>query len=443
MLVASACQSGTPTPVADAPPPTKAAEAPAPTKAAVPPVEPIAAEAKAPTPTEPAIAAKPSEPEPATPVFEGPLAATAIDEGALIVWARPAEAEGKSEILALRLDARGVEVGKPVLLRTTTGEVVSIAAHRRADDAWIAWLARVAEDPQPRNLAAVVRVAADLSAMTGPITVDQSVAAEALMGPEIRVLDLADGSAAVGTPSKSATCEDAAMGGDTKCPGFAIVFVGKDGKVQPGARFGADGGDAAVGSLVDVGTGVLFDAWAWHGGPTFGHGFAPRGTATPFPSLPECRPPFERGWTGSELVTLCPADYANEGESCPLPGEDEDDTCARVHAVRLDGTLVTPKDAPANGAPLVDEIQRCEGGHPVLEVRWKDGKLVLDPTRPGASPDLGFGVWTGKHTLTFGGGVRDRWTCTSDGQLVHEERIAAELPFALPTAGVERIKGKL
>jgi len=36
--------------------------------------------------------------------------------------------------------------------------------------------------------------------------------------------------------------------------------------------------------------------------------------------------------------------------------------------VRLDGELVTPKAAPASGAPVVAQTKRCEDGHPVLDV---------------------------------------------------------------------------
>jgi len=41
------------------------------------------------------------------------------------------------------------------------------------------------------------------------------------------------------------------------------------------------------------------------------------------------------------------------------------------------------------------------------------------------------------------GGARERWTCTEKGELVLEERIAAELPFAHPSAGLRRVTGKL
>jgi hypothetical protein len=359
----------------------------------------------------------------------------------LLVWSRPAAEDGKSEVLALLLDERGLERGVPSLLRTTSGEVVALAVHRRDGDAWIAWLSRVAEDPRPRNLVAAVRIAADLSAMTAPITVSQFVGGEELADPEIRVLDLEDGGAAVGAPGESAKCIDAAEGGDARCPGFDLFWVGTNGKLERAAHFGADGGDAAVGSLVDVGTGVLFDAWAWHGGPTYGDAFARYGAAASAPpvSLPVCRPPYERGFTGKEIVTLCDADFAEDGERCPLPGEE--DSCSRVHAVRLDGKLVTPSGAPTSGAPLVAATKRCEDGHPVLEVRWKDGKLVLDPQKADASLDVDLGVWTGTHALTFG--PRERWTCTPKGELVLDERIAAELPFAHPTATLRRIAGEL
>ena len=328
-------------------------------------------------------------------------------------------------------------------MRTTSGEVVAIAVHRRDGDAWTAWLARVADDPRPRNLVAAVRIAADLSAMTAPITLGQFVGGEELGAAEIRVLDLADGGAAVGTPGGSAQCIDAAEGGDTKCPGFDLFWVRTDGKFERAAHFGADGGDAALGSLVDLGTGVWLDAWAWHGGATYGDAFARYGASASVPpvSLPICRPPYRRGFTGTEVVTLCDDDYAEEGERCPLPGDEG--TCARVHAVRLDGELVTPKAAPKSGAPVVAQTQRCEDGHPVLEVRWQDGKLILDPQRAGASLDVDLGVWTGKHALTFPGGGRERWTCTEKGELVLEERIAAELPFAHPSAGLRRVPGKL
>jgi hypothetical protein len=344
---------------------------------------------------------------------------TAVDAGALVVWARPAAVSGKSELLATLLDADGSPRGIPTVLRTTSGGVVAVAVHRKDGHAWLAWSSTLAGSSHPRMLVAASRLAVDLSSISTPVTIGQFASDE--ISDDLRVLALADGGAAVASAWSTTRCKDVATGDSTQCTGYALHWVGDDGSVRRAAHFGVDGGDGAMGSIVDVGTGVLVDAFAWHGGFTSGDAFARYGEESepsPF-EVVHCRPPMIRAWTGSELVTLCDGDEADERERCPITGEDG--LCSRVHAVRLDGDEVTPASRETIiGAPQISLRTRCKDGHPVLEVGWRGGKLVLDPQAPGSSTEaLAVGTWTGKlalHTDDRGTIVRER--CTSAGRIV-------------------------
>lgn len=412
------------TPAPPAPPPATATPSPADAKVA---------------PTPPA----PTLPTPAPDAtFDGPTALVALEGGALVVWSRHDAEAGKSDLLVASLDERGVPVGEARLLRRTSGEVLDVSASRKGGDVWIAWLSLLAADPRPRALVAAARLASDLSSVSSPITLNQFSEGDILDWPGgamLRALALADGEGVIAARSRKAECTDTVEGHPTTCPGFDLFWVRPDDTFTLAGHFGADGGDPGLGSLVDVGTGVLFDVWAWHGGPTFASAFASRGQPIgepPFPLL-DCRPPFSRGWTGAELVTLCPADYADEGERCVVDGVPaEEETCARLSVVRPGG-----KRSPA--PPLTSQKERCHDGHPVVEVAHAKGKLRLDPQRPGASLDLDLGEWTGRFLLSAtNNGVGARRRCEPGGELVADGEFDLRPLLLAPTQALRHVPAR-
>ncbi len=402
----------------------------------------------APAPPAPVVAPSPVAPAASPPMSTatlGPFAVTALDGGALVVWSSHDAEAGRSELVVLELDELGQARGEPRLLRRTSGEVLALAVSHKEGQAWVAWVALLASEPRARGLLAAMMVASDLSSALPPVTLGQFSTPHLVDWPGrdmVRVLALADGEAVVAGVGGDAQCTDIVDGRDTKCPGFELHWVRPDGTSTRAAHFGADGGDPAIGSLVDVGTGAVFDVWAWHGGATFASTYAPRGgesTQPPF-RLITCRPPFSRGWTGAELVTLCAGDYLAEGERCPLRDATESDLCPRVHAVRPGDVVVTRARGASGEAPAVTaERVVCRGGHPVEEVTWAGGKLLLDPQRPGASLDLELGAWTGSRALRLGeAGEIERWKCEGDAFVADAEG-AVRLPLDVPAKQLKTI----
>lgn len=239
---------------------------------------------------------EPARPEPARPEpISGPFAATAIERGALVVSTQHDPDDNKTDIYIKILDERGSEAGAPRRIRRTTGEIVDIAIHHHDGSAWIAWQSRISNDP--RTLVAAIRVAADLSSVAAPVTLNQySHHEDGSDRPKVRVLARPGGAAVVAASGGSFNnCTDIVSGRRTRCPGFDLLQIGPDGVFSRAAYFGADGGDPGLGALVDVGSGALVDVWAWHGGPSVATIYAPHGQPAadpPFPLLKKaCRPP--------------------------------------------------------------------------------------------------------------------------------------------------------
>lgn len=361
----------------------------------------------------------------------GPHALTAVDDGALLVWSRHDATSDRSELLAVLLDADARVQGQPRLVRRTSGRLLGLDVHHRDGAAWLTWLAQFTDRnsngrPPSRALVAAMQLEPDLSASRSPITLDRFVDAGLEAWPDrtyVRALDLADGDALVIAATAASDCEDTFSGTPSKCPAFNASWVRQDGASSLAKKLAIDGGEPAMGSLVDTGTAIVFNLWAWHGGAMFTHLYAPYhapATDPPFP-LHDCRPPFTRSWTGNELVTICRDHYTEQTEACTLNGVPaEPGTCTLVH------TTVTTRAA----VPLLEEKTLCVDGRPVTDLRWKDGALRLDPT-----VDRERGVWTGKYAVKLTADrVRELWTCNDIGEFVQADPPDDQLPFDPDTA---------
>lgn len=399
------------------------------------PAEPPRQPDPIPATTPPEAPATPLPLAPGDSYTTGPVATTAIDRGVLLVWSRHDAATNKSDVLAQLLDDRGAPQGQPRLVRRTSGEVLDLAVDRRGPAAWIAWVAKLSGEAElTRALAAAVRIEPDLSGMHSPLSLHQFVSPDLELWPRklVRVRALADGGAAIAAVSTRAECTDIVTRRKSKCAGHDLRWVRADGTHSLAAHVGADGGEPDLDSLVDVGTGVLLDLHAWHGGATYKTIYAAYhkpASAPPF-AIHHCRPPFIRAWTGDRLITLCPDDYANESETCPLTGDPPDAlNCYRVHT----GEAATP---------LLAETRRCVDGRPVIDLRWQGGELRLDPHAPGASMDLGLGAWTGTHGVELvDGGARELRACTESGEYAPIDAPGDTLPLAPDPASVRAIPG--
>lgn len=409
-----------------APPP-----APADPPAEAPPATPTPGPPSSSPPGDPAPTGRPTGPDPIVAATPGPLAATAVERGVLVVWSRHDIDADRSDLLAVLLDDRGRVRDAPRLIRRTSGRILDLAVHRRDGAAWLAWLALLAEDPRPRALVAALQLEPDLSGVHPPITLDQFSDPDLLDWDDralIRVRDLASGHAAVASAAARARCTDTVRERPTDCPGYKLAWVHQDGSIVRAGHTGPDGGDPGLGSLIDVGTGVLLDTWAWHGGATFSTMFAaydlPVGPA-PL-DIVQCRPPFTRLWSGSELVTLCPHELAEDGQQCRHNGVAEaEGECQRMHITAPD------RREPGPITMMTSRKERCVGKRPVLELRWPGGERILDLQAPGASFDDLIGTWTGDYTITVNpDGSRERRRC-GKSELTLDPTDERDLPLDL------------
>lgn len=350
----------------------------------------------------------------------GPLDYAAGTTGVLVVWTRT---DGEhSDIFARRLDARGVELGAPRLIRRVDGELLDIAVATAGGRAHIAWISAIDSEPlddrpdlPPRGEVFAVEVADDLSTMAAPLLVDRFTDSVLTLwgGKYLRLLAPSPDTAIIASLGATVNCRRMHRRGDSPCPGYHMFRLRSGAAIHVG-QVGIDGGQTDMGTLVDVGAGFLLDVWGWHGGATYGEIFLPRdrdvAAAPRFPRV-QCPPPVRRGFDGRNLVSLCADECGDDGA---------ERACGSIHAVGLDGRLVTPRRAP-NGAPVTGKLARCHQGRPVLEYTWEGGQHRLDPQAPGASLDLRaeLGVWLGEYAVQIApDGRLRRYRCSEDGQFV-------------------------
>ena len=360
-------------------------------------------------------------------------AVVGLPGGAIEVWSRPSDDASKSDVLARRLDARGVAVGSTKLVRRTSGAVEAVravadhGAVRRLgapDGVWIVWGSDLG---QREVLVAAVRADADLANVSAPITLSrEKVTAEATEGGGdsfglLASQRLAGGLLVAARAGRyPVKCLLAAQGA-TQCqgPSYDVFAVDPTGAFRRLARRSIDGGPAVdLLALVDVGGAAVVSAFAWHGGAEIEDTVLPlpggvTDAGAPHFAFSPCRPPYDQQWTGDTLVTICPGDYWEEKDG-RCPGSPSEGSCPRVSVLRPDGGVVlgTPKHVLTRAVEA-----RCEGGRPVLDVVHAGGRVRLDPSQAGASIPRLTG-WTGSAWLEIDdAGKLTRRTCGVDGKL--------------------------
>ncbi len=334
----------------------------------------------------------PPSPEKTGTSFPSPVALSHWKTGALAVYEDGAE--GSPALFAQALDRKGSRLSGGST-RIASDGAAAIDVDVRDGHAWVVWSPR---DAKKWTLRAA-RMDGAASIQPPASIVDLSTATP-MRDPLVRVLALSDGGAfvlAAGPESAAGCMPTAHPPGTTACRGPSIdaFRLSPTGSVTKVFRHAFDGGfPLEVQGLVEANGWVVSMTNAWIGGPTFDAVAVPLAGGALRMLGGTCRPPFQVAFTGSEVVSVCPADYAASGESCSLPGDGL--SCARV----IRDVLGTPKPHT-----VVRHTQRCAAGRHTLEWFDADGATTtLDPEAPGASMRLDE-IWTGERLLSLDAGT--------------------------------------
>lgn len=364
----------------------------------------------------------------------------ALPDGAVLLRAMNREGQRTTEIIATRLDAQGLAAGVPRLLRRTSGPVVALDASVADGALWVAWgSVRPVDEARGDHLVAALRVRADLSSVERPITLqdframvggDGEMAPQAINRLEVGVLASAGGGAVVVSSAPVTRCDHGE--GDhaerTPCRGWSIARIAADGRVQRE-------GDAAIAhtagptSLVAIPGGFAFAVSNDHIGSK---------------TVIDVRP-LEAGgrlpFTGDECWHYRDARLARLGDSLlalATPTEGDMAPSSMGHARVLGPqSRLTRLRRDAHGSPEWPAVRtralRCQGGRPVIELRWAGGGATLDPIRDGAPLDWSAWVarselpglegaaatpplaWTGQMLVAWDAGGWNRYRCGPRG----------------------------
>ncbi len=362
-----------------------------------------------------------------------------LPDGAVLLRAMNREGLRTTDIIATRLDAQGLAVGVPRLLRRTSGPVVALDGSFAEGDLWVAWgSVRPAAEGRGDHLVAAMRVRADLGAVQRPITLQdfRAVVGDGDMAPqginrlELGVLAVEGGGAVVVSSSPMTRCDHGE--GDhverTPCRGWTVARIAADGSVRRE-------GDAAIAhtagpsSLVAIQGGFAFAVSNDHIGSKTVIDVRPLG--------PAGRAPF----AGDECWHYRDARLARLGDSLlalATPTEGDMAPSAIGHARVLGPRAgLTRLRRDAHGSPEWPAVRaralRCQGGRPVIQLRWAGGGATLDPIRDGTPLDWSAWVarselpglegaaatpplaWTGQVLVAWDAGGWNRYRCGPRG----------------------------
>lgn len=362
-----------------------------------------------------------------------------VPDGAVLLRAMNREGQRTSEIIATRVDAQGLAVGVPRLLRRTSGPVVALEGSYAGGSLWVAWgSVRPAPDGRGDHLVAALRVRGDLSAVERPITLQdfRAVIGEDDMAPqvinrlEVGVLAVEGGGAVVVSSSPMSRCDHGE--GDhaerTPCRGWTVARVEADGSVRREVD-AVIAHTAGPSSLVAIPGGFAFAVSDDH-----------IGSKTVIDVRPLAHPgraPFE----GDDCWHYRDVRLARLGDSLlalGAPTEGDMAPSAIGHARVLGPQAgLTRLRRDAHGSPEWPAVRsralRCQGGRPVIQLRWVGGGATLDPIRDGAALDWSAWVaraelpglegaaatpplaWTGQVLVAWDAGGWNRYRCGPRG----------------------------
>lgn len=354
-----------------------------------------------------------------------------------------------TDLLAQRLDADGMTVGRRARVRRVAGNVLSLSAASVGDGVRIAWVAHVGEGAERNDESAdrgggtrdvsTLSLDASLAAVGVPVSVNRFAAAPRGEGghgwsrSRVEVAAGPDGALVVLATDAGETCPQGPM----RCATWSAFTVAADGTSRRLRHESTGTPSLEPQGLLRVGDDLLYV----HGTDAVRNVLhtsllrAPSGGVATLPAaMFDALSDWTAGtlaWTGSSLVAVGEERTPESADARPV---------VRVTASQgRSPTRPRPGDDPEVVRwPLVTErTWRCVGRHPVLRVAWRGGSIELDPTAPTTSMDLSRWVprslsglpgrdnypgwtppmaWTGRALVAFDG--RDqlhRWTCLRDG----------------------------
>jgi hypothetical protein len=382
-----------------------------------------------------------------TPPAHVDVNATSVDrlvslpDGVVLLRAMNREGQRTSEIIAIRLDAQGLAVGVPRLLRRTSGPVVTLDGSFAEGGLWVAWgSVRPVAEGRGDHLVAALRVRADLTAVERPITLqdfraivgDGDMAPQVINRLEVGILAVEGGGAVVVSSSPVTRCDHGE--GDhverTPCRGWTVARIAADGRVGREVD-AAIAHTAGPSSLVALPGGFAFAVSNDHIGS--------KTVIDVRPVDPAGRAPF----AGDECWHYRDVRLARLGASLLAQGTPTEGDMApsAIGHARVFGpqAALTRLRRDAHGSPewpaVTSRALRCQGGRPVVQLRWAGGGATLDPVRDGASLDWSQWVartelpglegtaptpplaWTGQVLVAWDAGGWNRYRCGPRGVL--------------------------
>jgi hypothetical protein len=365
-----------------------------------------------------------------------------LPDGAVLLRAMNRAGQRVTEIIATRLDAQGFAVGVPRLLRRTSGPVVALDGSFAEGALWVAWgSVRPADEGRGDHLVAALRVGGDLAAVERPITLhdfraivgDGDMAPQMINRLEVGVIAVAGGGAVVVSSSPVTRCDHGE--GDhverTPCRGWTLARIAADGGVRREVD-AAIAHTAGPSSLVALPGGFAFTVSNDHIGS--------KTVIDVRPVDPAGRAPFagDECWhyrdvrlarLGASLLAL---GTPTEGDMAP-----SEIGHARVFGPQAALTRIRRDEHGSPEWPAVtSRALRCQGGRPVIQLRWAGGGATLDPVRDGAPLDWSVWVsrrellglegsgptpplaWTGEVLVAWDAGGWNRYRCGARGGLV-------------------------
>lgn len=354
-----------------------------------------------------------------------------------------------TDLLAQRIDADGMNVGRRARVRRVAGNVLSLSAAAAGDGVRVAWIAHVGEGAERNDESAdrgggtrdtsVLSLDAELAPAGAPVSVNRHEApprrdpGRGWPRSRVEVAAGADGALVVLATDAVEACPQGPM----RCATWSVFSVAADGTSRRLRHESTGTPSLEPQGLLRVGDDLAYV----HGTDSVRsvlHASLVPSPAGGVVTLPAAMFDPLTDWTTGTLAWTGTALVAVGEERTP----DVAEARAAVRVTVSQGRSPTrprPGDDPeAVRWPLVTErTWRCVRRHPVVRVAWRGGSIDLDPTATGASVNLSRVVprslsglagreghpgwnppmaWTGRALVALDGNDQlHRWTCPRDG----------------------------